>query len=140
MEKQREIPAGKIGAVALSDPPATILLILLIVLTLVWIGGIATSWGAIAARPERLATLVADVSAVIVPGFAAVFLVWRGGPRAHLWYVLALGTYLYAVVHNVAYLLWDNYFGVPLAVAVALTVVFAGYVIYAVRAIRIGDG
>ncbi len=140
MDKRREIPVKRTGSVALSDPPATILLILLVALTLVWIGGIATSWAAIAARPERLATLVADVSAVIIPGFVAVFLVWRGGPRAHLWYVLVLGTYLYAVVHNVAYLLWDNYFGVPLAVAIVLAVVFAGYVVYAVRAIRSGDG
>jgi len=137
MKEHREAAAGKAAPVALSDPPVAVLLVSLVVLTLVWVGGILTDWRGIAARPERLATLVADVTTVIVPGFIALGLVRLARPRARLWYVLILGAFLYAVVHNVAYLAWDNYFGVPLVAAVALAVVCAGYVVYAVRAVRI---
>jgi hypothetical protein len=136
MDKRREIPVRRAGSIGLGDPPVAVLLALLAVLTLVWVAGALRDWSAIAARPERLATLVADVTTVIIPGFVALVLVQLARPRARLWYVLVLGTFLYAVVHNVAYLAWDNYFGVPLAVAVAGAVIFAAYVVYAVRAIR----
>ncbi len=43
------------------------------------------------------------------------------------------------VAHGVFYLIWDNYFGIPLAVAVLMLAVLMGYVVFAMYAIAERD-
>lgn len=43
------------------------------------------------------------------------------------------------VAHGVFYLIWDNYFGIPLAVAVLMLAVLMGYVVFAMYALAERD-
>lgn len=113
--------------------PAILLLVILGLLALGWVWGVATNWPEIVSRPVRLAYIICDVAFVIPVGVAAALGVLRRKTWALPVFTLALGALLFDVAHGVFYLIWDNYFNIPLPVAFALLAVTAGYVAWATR-------
>jgi hypothetical protein len=113
-----------------------ILFVLLILLALGWVWGVISNWDQIVSRPVRLAYIICDFLFVIPAGLIAGFGLKRGKPWANSLFSLALGALLFDIAHGIFYLIWDNYFGVPLLVAFILLLVVIGYVIFAIRALE----
>jgi hypothetical protein len=113
-----------------------ILFVLLILLALGWVYGVIANWDQIASRPVRLAYIICDFLLVIPVGFAAGIGLKRGKPWANTLFALALGTLLFDIAHGMIYLIWDNYFGIPMLVGFLLLLVLIGYTIFAIRALE----
>jgi len=109
---------------------------LLILLALGWVWGAISNWEQIASRPVRLAYIIVDFLFVIPAGFAGGIGLKRGKAWANSVFALALGALLFDIAHGIFYLIWDNYFGVPLLVAFIFLLVLIGYVIFAIRALE----
>ena len=112
-----------------------ILFVVLILLALGWGWGVVANWDEIASRPVRLAYIICDFLFVIPVGFIAGTGLKRGRPWARALFPLALGALLFDVAHGVLYLIWDNYFGIPLWLAFVLLAVTVSYTVFAVRAV-----
>ncbi|GIV60545.1 hypothetical protein GQ464_007735 [Rhodocaloribacter litoris] len=108
---------------------------LLGLLALGWIYGVATGWDEIVSRPVRLAYIICDAGLVIPLGVVAGLGLRRGRTWAPALFALALGALLFDVAHGVFYLIWDNYFGIPLWLGFVLLAVLAGYVVFALKAL-----
>jgi hypothetical protein len=113
-----------------------ILFVLLILLALGWVYGVIANWDQIASRPVRLAYIICDFLLVIPVGFAAGIGLKRGKPWANTLFALALGALLFDIAHGMIYLIWDNYFGIPMLVGFLLLLVLIGYTIFAIRALE----
>lgn len=115
---------------------ALILMVVLALLAVGWIYGALTDWAAISSRPVRLAYVICDFGLVLPAGFAAALGLRAGRPWAVPLFAFTLGALAFDVAHGVFYLIWDNYFGIPWAVAAGLllvTLAFAAYGLVAVR-------
>ena len=100
-----------------------------------WIGGAIFNWPAIVQRPVRLAYILCDFSLVIPLGVIAGIALKRGLAWGGSLFALALGALLFDIAHGVFYTIWDNYFGVPWGVMLALLLVVIAYTVYAMRAL-----
>ncbi len=118
---------------------AWILLVMLALLAVGWAYGAITDWPAIADRPVRLAYIIGDFGLVIPLGVAGGVGLLKNARWAGSVFTLAVGALLFDVAHGVFYLIWDNYFGIPLAVAVLLLAVLMGYVVFAMYALAERD-
>lgn len=113
-----------------------ILFVLLVLLTAGWAIEVLRNWDEVSARPVRLAYLICDVTLVILAGFIATFGMKAGKGWAFALFPFVLGALLYATAHNVFYVLWDNYFGIPWIVAFLLLAAVGAYVLFALKAVR----
>lgn len=112
-----------------------ILFVVLVLLALGWVWGVFANWDEIASRPVRLAYIICDFLFVIPVGVIAGIGLKRGKSWARSLFPLALGALLFDIAHGVLYLIWDNYFGIPLWLAFVLLVVTVAYTAFAVRAV-----
>lgn len=112
-----------------------ILFVVLILLALGWVWGVFANWDEIASRPVRLAYIICDFLFVIPVGVIAGVGLKREKPWARTLFPLALGALLFDVAHGVLYLIWDNYFGIPLWLAFVLLAVTVAYTVFAMRAV-----
>jgi hypothetical protein len=112
-----------------------ILFAVLILLALGWVWGVVSNWEEIASRPVRLAYIICDFLFVIPVGVTAGIGLKRGKTWATTLFALALGALLFDVAHGVLYLIWDNYFGIPLWAAFALLILTVVYTVFAMRAV-----
>ena len=112
-----------------------ILFVVLILLALGWVWGVIANWDEIASRPVRLAYIICDFLFVIPVGVIAGVGLKRGKPWARALFPLAIGALLFDVAHGVLYLIWDNYFGIPLWLAFVLLAVTVAYTVFAMRAV-----
>lgn len=122
----------------MTDPlrrPAILLLVILALLALGWAYGVLTDWQAIADRPVRLAYLIADFGLVIPLGVIGAVGVLRRRAWSAPLFAVALGALLFDIAHGVFYLIWDNFFGIPWAVAFGLLLLTLAYVALGVRAL-----
>src|SRR5687768_12532860 len=108
-----------------------ILFAVLILLALGWVWGVFANWDEIASRPVRLAYIICDFLFVIPVGVAAGIGLKRGKPWAIPLFPLALGALLFDIAHGVFYLIWDNYFGIPLWLAFVLLAAVVAYTVFA---------
>jgi hypothetical protein len=113
-----------------------ILFVVLVLLALGWVWGVISNWNEIVSRPVRLAYIICDFLIVMPLGFVSGWGLKNGKPWAKTLFPLALGALLFDIAHGIFYLIWDNYFGVPLFLAFVLLIVFIGYVVYAMRALN----
>ena len=107
--------------------PAILLLVILALLAAGWAFGAATRWEEIEDRPVRLAYLICDFGIVIPLGVAAAVGVLGRRAWAPPVFAVAVGALLFDIAHGVFYLIWDNYFNVPLAVAFVLLALAVAY-------------
>lgn len=112
-----------------------ILFVVLILLALGWVWGIVSNGNEIASRPVRLAYIICDFLFVIPVGVIAGIGLKQGKPWARALFPLALGALLFDIAHGVLYLIWDNYFGIPLLLAFVLLAVTIAYTVFAMRAV-----
>ena len=119
---------------------ANILLVLLVVLTLSWVFGILFTWNAIASNPERLAQLISDTPFIILAGFVAVFGLRAGKRWAPALFAFSLGAFVYATARTVAYLIWDNYFGIPWSIPFIALLILTAYVVFAMKSVVAEQG
>lgn len=112
-----------------------ILFVILVLLALGWVWGAVSNWGEIESRPVRLAYIICDFLIVIPLGVAAGLGLKRGHAWATPLFPLALGALLFDIAHGVFYLIWDNYFGIPLWLGFVLLAATVGYIAFAVRAL-----
>ena len=112
-----------------------ILVILLVVLTLSWVFGALLTWDAIVSKPERLAQLISDSPFIILAGFAAIFGLRAGKRWAPALFAFSLGAFVYATARTVAYLIWDNYFGIPWAIAFIALLILTAYAVFAMKSV-----
>jgi hypothetical protein len=115
--------------------PAILLLVILGLLALGWVYGAATNWEAISSRPVRLAYIIADFGLVIPIGVAAAIGLLRGARWGGPLFALALGLLLFDIAHGVLYLIWDNYFGIPIPAGFGLLAVTLVYTWYGIRSL-----
>lgn len=112
-----------------------ILFIVLALLALGWAWGVFANWDEIVSRPVRLAYIICDFLFVIPVGVIAGVGIKRGKPWATALFPLALGALLFDIAHGVLYLIWDNYFGIPLWMAFILLAAAVAYTVFAMRAL-----
>ena len=112
---------------------ANIFFILLVVLTLSWIIGALFTWDAIISKPERMAQLISDTPFIIATGFAAVFGLRSGKRWAPALFAFSLGAFVYATARTVAYLIWDNYFGLPWGISLLALLILTAYAVFAMK-------
>ena len=112
-----------------------ILFVMLILLALGWAWGVFANWDEIVSRPVRLAYIICDFLFVIPVGVIAGVGLKRGKPWAVALFPLALGALLFDIAHGVLYLIWDNYFGIPLWMAFILLAAAVAYTVFAVRSL-----
>jgi len=108
----------------------------LALLVLGWAFGVLRNWDQIVSRPVRLAYIICDFTIVIPLGLIAGFGLKAGKRWAYSLFTFVLGAFFFDTAHGVVYLIWDNYFGVPLPIAFLLLLVLAVYVVYALRAVN----
>jgi hypothetical protein len=113
-----------------------VLLVVLILLALGWVWGAVNNWDEIESRPVRLAYIILDFLFVIPVGLAAIYGLRQGKSWGGTLFVFALGALLFDVAHGVFYLIWDNFFGVPLPLAFVMLAVLVAYTVYAIRALE----
>ena len=116
-----------------------ILLGVLILLAFGWVWGVFANWEEIASRPVRLAYIICDFLFVIPVGVIASIGLKRGKSWAKSLFILALGALLFDIAHGVLYLVWDNYFSIPLWMAFVLLAGTVAYTVFAVRAVMSTD-
>ena len=120
---------------------AWILVGLLVLLAAGWVYGLLANPTEITSRPVRLAYLACDAALVIPVGLAAGLGLLAGKDWARTLFALALGLLLFDTAHGVIYLVWDNYFHIPLAASAGILAAVLAYVVLGVRAlIRTGAG
>src|SRR5688500_6125394 len=107
-----------------------ILFVVLILLALGWVWGAIANWDEIASRPVRLAYIICDFLFVIPVGVIAGVGLKRWNPWARTLLALALGALLFDVARGVLYLIWDNYFGIPLWLASVLLAITVAYTVF----------
>lgn len=112
-----------------------LLFAVLILLALGWVWGVFANWDEIVSRPVRLAYIICDFLFVIPVGVIAGIGLKRGKAWATTLFALALGALLFDVAHGVLYLIWDNYFGIPLWAAFALLILTVAYTVFAMRVV-----
>jgi hypothetical protein len=112
-----------------------ILFVVLVLLALGWAWGVFANWDEIVSRPVRLAYIICDFLFVIPVGIVAGLGLKREKPWAAALFPLALGALLFDVAHGVLYLIWDNYFGIPLWMAFILLAAAVAYTVVAMRAL-----
>lgn len=117
-----------------ADPmrwPAIVLLAILALLAVGWAFGAATRWEEIEDRPVRLAYLIADFGIVIPLGVAAGVGALRRRAWAYPLFAVAVGALLFDIAHGVLYLIWDNYFDIPLVAGFGILVLALAYAAWA---------
>src|SRR5262249_46683847 len=87
------------------------------------------------ARPVRVSYFLSDVTVVFPLGLWAGIGLLLGHRRAARAFLLVLGALVFDTAHQVYYLFFEDYFGVPLWSAAALLAVVAGYALFAYRAV-----
>lgn len=112
---------------------AWILIAVCLLLGAGWVYGIAVNWPAIESRPVRLAYLICDAALVIPVGLAAGLGVLQRRPWALAVLPFALGALLFDTAHGVVYLIWDNFFHLPLPAAFAILGLLVIYCLLSVR-------
>jgi len=120
--------------------PAILLLVILGLLALGWVYGAVANWDEIASRPVRLAYVIADFGLVIPIGVAAAAGLLRRARWSGPLFALALGLLLFDIAHGVLYLIWDNYFGIPLPAGFGLLGLTLLYTWYGMRSLLRKDG
>ncbi|NOG51714.1 MAG: hypothetical protein HND48_21515 [Chloroflexi bacterium] len=83
----------------------------------------------------RLAYIICDLFLVIPLGVAGGYGLKRGKSWGGPVFVLALGVLLFDIAHGMFYLIWDNYFGIPLWLGFILLAVLIVYTAFAIRAL-----
>jgi hypothetical protein len=110
---------------------------ILIFLAVIWIFGVMRNWEAMQEKPVRVAYFLCDYTIVIPLGFIAGFGLKAGKRWAHYLFVFVLGALLFDTAHQVYYLFWDNYFGVPLVFAAVLLLAVVVYTVFAFKAAEV---
>jgi len=110
-----------------------ILFVILVLLALGWVYGVIANWNEIVSRPVRLAYIICDFTIVIPWGFIAGFGIKRGKRWAYSLFPFVLGALFFDTAHGIFYLIWDNYFNIPLVVAFLLLLLLLVYTVSALR-------
>lgn len=105
------------------------LLGLLVLLAAGWVYGLLRNPAEITSRPVRLAYLACDAGLVIPAGVAAALGLLSGKGWAPTLFALALGLLLFDTAHGVVYLVWDNYFHIPLALSAGILAAVLAFVV-----------
>ena len=108
---------------------------ILAALAVAWGFGVLRNWDGMIERPTRAAYFLCDVTIVIPVGIIAGCGVLAEKRWARYLFVFVLGALLLDTAHQVYYLIWDNYFGMPLEYFVILYAVVAVYCIFTFAAV-----
>lgn len=119
---------------------AGVLAALVILLALGWGWGVVKNWSEIVSRPVRLAYIIADFGLVIPLGLVSAWGVWREKLWAPTLFAFAVGTLVFDTAHGIFYLIWDNYFHIPLAVGFLILAVLLAYAVAVLRSVHAERG
>lgn len=108
---------------------------ILALLALAWVFGVMENWDGMIERPVRAAYFLCDATLVIPLGIAAGIGVLKDQRWARYLFIFVLGALLFDTAHQVYYLIWDNYFGLPFAYFLALYALIAVYCVFAFVAV-----
>ena len=112
-----------------------ILSMMLALLLVAYSYGLTTQWDQMTERPVRASYFFSDLLVLFPLGIASIVgLSRRKSWSGHI-YLLTLGVLLFDMAHQMFYLFFDNYFGVPLYVPVMVMAIVIVYSIYGSRVI-----
>ena len=112
-----------------------LLSLVLALLLMAYSYGLTTQWDQMTQRPVRASYFFSDMLVLFPLGIASlVGLVRRKRWSGHI-YLLTLGVLLFDMAHQMFYLFFDNYFGVPLYVPIMVMAIVIVYSIYGSRVI-----
>jgi hypothetical protein len=112
-----------------------LLIIILVLLSAAYVYGLSTQLEEMLKKPVRISYFIADMVILFPLAILSIYGLKKGKTRAKLHYMLTLGVLLFDMTHQVAYLFFDNYFRVPIVLALLALLVVAIYCLYGYKTV-----
>jgi hypothetical protein len=112
-----------------------ILIFILVLLASAYVYGLSSQLSEMINRPVRITYFISDIIILYPLGVAAIVGMFKSKIWGRRFFLLTLGALLFDMAHQVIYLMWENYSGLPIIVPVILLVIVLVYAVFTYYAI-----